>query len=390
LKGSYSYGRLLAVALGKDQKRGSVELGNILGVPFRLHVSWFLIAALVSIGLAALYFPQNNAVWPAMTYWLAGVFTSTLLFASVLLHELGHAAVALREGVPVRSITLSIHGGVARMGGRPSTPGAELRIAAAGPLTSLALAGAFFLLSAVLSGGSTLNVSFALLGLANLVLAAFNMVPGFPLDGGRVLRALLVQRGDSLRDATQRASKAGQAAAVLFIASGITLSVIGSFAVGLALVLMGWYLMQASRLGRRQVWLEDMLTGVKARTVALEPVMAVPNDLRLNRLVEDYVLGRDQRFFMVMGGDSLLGLLTLREVKAIPSKDRGAFTAGQIMTPLAASAPADADDDLWALLLRMSAEEENQLPVADGDRLLGLLTRENLKRHIDLRSELAA
>jgi len=276
------------------------------------------------------------------------------------------------------------------MGGRPSTPGAELRIAVAGPLTSLALAGVFLLLSAVLSGEPALSASFAFLGLANLVLAAFNMVPGFPLDGGRVLRALLVQRGDSMRDATLRASKAGQAAAVLFIASGIMLSVIGSFAVGLALVLIGWYLIHASRSGRRQVWLEDMLTGVKARTIALVPVMAVPNDLRLDRLVEDYVLGQDQRFFMVMGGDSLLGLLTLQDVKAVPGKDRGAFTAGQVMTPLATTVPADADDDLWDLLLRMSAEEENQIPVADGDRLLGWLTRENLRRHIDLRSELAA
>jgi len=390
LKGSSSFSRLLAIALGRDRKGGLIELGSIMGIPFRLHASWFLIAALVSMGLATLYFPQQNADWPATTYWLAGAFTSILLFASVLLHELGHSVVALREGVPVRSITLSILGGVARMGGRPSTPGAELRIAVAGPLTSLALAGVFLLLSAVLSGEPALSASFAFLGLANLVLAAFNMVPGFPLDGGRVLRALLVQRGDSMRDATLRASKAGQAAAVLFIASGIMLSVIGSFAVGLALVLIGWYLIHASRSGRRQVWLEDMLTGVKARTIALVPVMAVPNDLRLDRLVEDYVLGQDQRFFMVMGGDSLLGLLTLQDVKAVPGKDRGAFTAGQVMTPLATTVPADADDDLWDLLLRMSAEEENQIPVADGDRLLGWLTRENLRRHIDLRSELAA
>jgi CBS domain-containing protein len=107
-------------------------------------------------------------------------------------------------------------------------------------------------------------------------------------------------------------------------------------------------------------------------------------------LVEDYVLGQDQRFFMVTGGDSLLGLLTLQDIKAIPRQDREGFTAGELMTPLAASIPADADDDLWDLLLRMSAQEENQVPVADGDRLLGLLTRENLRRHIDLRSELAA
>ena len=370
--------------------RGSISLGRILGIPIQLNISWFLIAALITWSLAAGYFPQANPGWSVTTYWIVGALTSFLFFASVLLHELGHSVLALREGVPVKSITLFIFGGVAQIGREPPTAGAEFRIAIAGPLTSLGLAATFGGLGAVLSDFAVLAVPLAYLGRINLLLALFNMIPGFPLDGGRVLRAALwAFRGD-LGNATRWAARTGQAIAFGFIGVGVLQFVFGGFGNGLWLAFIGWYLNNAARASYQQVALQEMLAGLKARNLAIESCAPVPSDLRLDRLVEEQILRDGQRCFFVTDSDEPQGVLTLDMVKSVAQNRRDGLTAGQLMTPVGALPPVDGDEDVWSLLQKMSEHDLNEVPVAEGGRILGLITRENLLNQVRLRSELAA
>jgi Zn-dependent protease len=370
--------------------RGSLSLGRILGIPIRLNASWFLIAILVTWTLATGYFPQENPGWTPTTYWVVGAIASLLLFASVLLHELGHSVLALREEVPVKSITLFIFGGVAQIGREPPTAGAEFRIAIAGPLTSLGLAAAFGGLGALLADYALLATPLAYLGRINLLLALFNMIPGFPLDGGRVLRAALWHFGGSLRSATRWASRAGQAIAFLFISLGVIQFLFGGWVNGLWFAFIGWYLNGAARASYQQAALRDILTTVKARNVGVEQCAPVASDLRLDRLVEERILQEGQRCFFVTGSDSAQGVVTLDDVRAVSEDQRPVLTTSHIMRHVGNILPADADDDAWSLVQRMGEEGVSEIPVADNGQLLGLITRENLFNYFRLRSELAA
>jgi Zn-dependent protease/CBS domain-containing protein len=370
--------------------RGSLSLGRILGIPIRLHVSWFLIAGLVTWTLAAGYFPQENPGWTPTTYWVVGAIASLLLFASVLLHELGHSVLALREEVPVKSITLFAFGGVAQIGREPPTAGAEFRIAIAGPLTSLGLAAVFGSLGALLADYALLATPLAYLGRINLLLALFNMIPGFPLDGGRVLRAALWHFGGSLRNATRWASRVGQAIAFLFISLGAIQFLLGGLANGLWFAFIGWYLNGAARASYQQAALRDILATVKARNVGVEQCAPVASDLRLDQLVKERILQEGQRCFFVTESDNAQGVVTLDDVRAVSQDQRSALTASQIMRPVGTILPAHADDDAWSLVQRMSEEGVSEIPVTDNGQLLGLITREKLFNYFRLRSELAA
>ncbi len=370
--------------------RGSLSLGKILGIPIRLHVSWFLIALLITWSLAASYFPQSNPGWGSTTYWIVGGAASLLFFASVLLHELGHSVLALREKVPVKSITLFFFGGVAQIGREPPTAGAEFRIAIAGPVTSLGLAALFGGLGAVLADQPLLSAPLTYLGQINLLLVLFNMIPGFPLDGGRVLRAALWGWRGNYGQATRWAARGGQLVAFGFIGLGVFQFFFGAGLNGLWLAFIGWYLNSAAQASLQQVQLQEMLSGVKARNIELEHCLPVANDLRLDRLVDDHVLAEGQRCFVVMGSDQAEGVITLDDLRSLGRGGRNGLTAGQVSKPVLAAAAAAPDDDVWSLVQRMGEEELSQVPVVEDGRVLGLLTREKLMSHLRLRAELAA
>lgn len=355
---------------------------KIFGIPIKLHSSWFLVAAMITWSLAGSYFPQEYPGWATITYWLVGAATAVLFFASVLLHELGHSLVALREKVPVRNITLFIFGGVAQIGSEPRTAGAEFRIAVAGPLTSLALAGLSGLLSLAVASSAVLAAPLAYLARINLMLAAFNLIPGFPLDGGRVLRAILWGLGGSLRTATRWATRVGRSVAYLFIFLGFGQMFLGSFLNGLWMVFIGWFLKDAAESSYQQVVLKDLLTGLTVGDVMTRQCLTVPGDLRLDRLVEDYVLGAGCRCFFVAEGTDVKGLITLRNIRAVPRERRPEFTAGQVMTPVDSPFRAHSDEDVLTLLQRMDEARVSQVPVMDNGHPLGVFTRENLLRHL--------
>ena len=368
--------------------RGSLNLGTVLGIPIRLHVSWFLIAVLITWTLAAGYFPQEYPGWAATTYWLIGGVTAILFFASVLIHELGHSVLALREQVPVKSITLFIFGGVAQIGREPPTAGAEFRIAIAGPLSSLGLAALFGGLGSALGDNTTLAAPLAYLGRINLLLAVFNMIPGFPLDGGRVLRAALWAFGGSFRNATKWASRAGRVVAYGFILLGVGQALLGGLLNGLWLAFIGWFLNNAAESSYQQVRVRDMLAGVKARNVMTEQCLTVPSGLAVDRLVEEHVLAGGQRCFFVADNGSMEGLITLHNIRGLPREQRSGLTTGQVMTRIDGVLRVHPEDDVWSVLQQMDENDVNQVPVMDNGRFLGLITRENLLHDIRLRAEL--
>jgi Zn-dependent protease len=370
--------------------KGSLNIGRIMGIPIRLHASWFLIAALLTWSLAVGFFPQAYPGWSAIEYWTVGAIASLLLFVSVLLHELGHSVLALREQVPVKSITLFIFGGVAQIGREPPTAGSEFRIAIAGPVTSLGLAGFFGVLGTLFDGSPTLAAPLAYLTRVNLLLAAFNMIPGFPLDGGRVLRAALWARGGDLSQATQWAARSGQAIAFLFISFGIGLTLLGGLWNGLWLVFIGFYLSSAAQASFQQARVQKALSGIRARNIAVQKCLPVSGDISLDRLIRDHVLLEGQQCFSVTRGDATPGLITLNGIKRVPGQGRDELTAGQVMTEIDAAFRASPDDDLWTLLQRMIEEEQDEVPVVENGNLLGLITRDSLLGQMRLRGELAA
>jgi Zn-dependent protease len=368
---------------------GSLTFGRLFGIPLRVHTSWFLIFVLVSWSLAAGYLPSEYPGWTATAYWLVGWLTSLLFFGSVVAHELGHAVVALREGVPVRSITLLIFGGVAQIGREPPTAGAEFRIAIAGPLVSLALGLGLSGLG-VLASRAAWGAPAVYLGRINLLLAGFNLIPGFPLDGGRLLRAGLWAWGRNFRQATYAASRVGQVVAYGFVLIGVYQALSGRLIDGLWIAFIGWFLNNAAVGSWRQVALREVLRGARVEQVMKPAYTLVAPGLTLEQLVNQYVLGLGERRFLVAepSGGGLAGMLTLHNIRAIPREDWPKTAVEQVMTPLEKLHCVGPRDDLAAVLERMVAEDVNQMPVLADGRLVGLVTREDLLRLIQARAEL--
>jgi Zn-dependent protease/predicted transcriptional regulator len=344
---------------------------------------------LITFSLASGFFPASYPGWQPAVYWFVGGLTAALFLGSVLVHELGHSVVAIRDGIPVRGITLFIFGGVAEIGREPDQPGSEFRIAIAGPLTSLALAAGFAGLSPVLSLASApLAAGASYLGRINLMLALFNMIPGFPLDGGRVLRSILWKLRSDLTWATRLASSIGRGVGFLFIAAGLFQVFMGNLFNGLWIAFIGWFLNNAAQNSYQQVVIRDMLQGVTARQVAPQQCPTVPGYVQLDNLVNNGVLLGGNGCFFVAQEDELPGLITLDDIRAIPRNLWRTITAGQVMKPAHALAWASADEGLLSVLQRMDESQVNQLPVRDAGRPLGVLTREALLRYIQLRRKL--
>lgn len=365
-----------------------VKLGRILGIPIGLHVSWFLIFGLVTWSLALGYFPPEYPNLPTVAYWVLGAVTSLLFFGSVLVHELGHSVIALRNQIPVRRITLFIFGGVAQIGQEPPSPGAEFRIAIAGPLASLGLAigfGGLWLLARAIPYLAALSVWLARI---NLILAVFNMVPGFPLDGGRVLRAVVWHITGSFQRATQMATFTGQLTAFGFMGLGVFMMVGGNFFNGLWLAFIGWFLQNAAAASYAQSNLQQSLRGVTVGQVMSRDCPLVPGRLPLTQLIEEKVLTGGQRCFFVTEGSWLRGMLTLTDVAKVPRTSWSQITIDQIMIPRERLIQVDPGTELLAALRTMDDANVNQMPVVDGDQIVGMLSREQVLHYIRARAEL--
>lgn len=367
---------------------GSIKLGRIMGIPIGVHVSWFLIFGLITWSLSAGFFPPEYPGLSVPVYWVLGAVTSLLFFGSVLVHELGHSILALRNGISVRGITLFIFGGVAQIEREPETPGAEFRIALAGPLTSLVLGIAFAVLWQFGRGIPYLAAPSAWLMRINLMLAFFNLLPGFPLDGGRVLRAVVWKVTGSFERATQLATFVGQLTAFGFIGFGVLGMLSGNFLNGLWLVMIGWFLQNAAATSYAQVTAQRSLRGVTVAQVMSRECPLVPSQLSLSQLVEDYVLTGGQRCFLVQGEAQLPGILTLRDIAQVPREQWGQVAVHEIAKPRQQLIHVGPQADLLSALRAMDDANVNQVPVIEGDELVGILSREHMIHYSRARAEL--
>jgi Zn-dependent protease/CBS domain-containing protein len=366
----------------------SISLGRIFGIPIGLDYSWFLVFALLTWTLAVSYYPAEFKNWPRFEYWLAGAATAIMLFVSVVLHELGHSVVAMRYKIPVRSITLFIFGGVAQIGAEPPSAMAEFWIAVAGPLVSFALAALFSLLEPVVTPMAPLLALAKYLAYINTALGLFNLIPGFPLDGGRVFRAIVWGITHSLRRATTIAGNVGRFIGFLFIFYGVWQMVSGNFINGLWIAFIGWFLESAAIAQIQQQRVEGLLSGHRVSEVMSHNYVLVSADTTLQQMVDHHILARGQRSFVVVQDDQVVGLLTLHHLKEIPREDWDLTTAAQAMIPLGRLKRIQPDVEMWSAVQEMDRNGVNQLPVMSNGHLEGMLSREDIISYLRTSREL--
>ena len=367
-----------------------IRLGKILGIEIYISYSWFFIFALVTFALAFGFFPQQFPDHSTATNVAIGLIASALFFASLLFHEMSHSLVANLNSIPIKKITLFIFGGMSQMSEEPKEPRAEFKMALAGPASSLFLAGAFFVLfRALVATGfsSAYYAAFAWLAQINLLLALFNLAPGFPLDGGRVLRAAIWSASGDFERATNIAARGGQVVAFLMIGLGLILFLAGQLG-GIWLILIGWFLNQSAVGSFRQVMLQHTLADVSVHDIMSHDVKTVGPDTTLEDLVNHYFLRHRFGRFPVLGGEELMGIVTLHDIKDVPRSDWPTVTAGEIIEPIDDSMMVGEKEPAIKALMKMADEGSGHLLVVDEGRLVGLVTKTDIFGMIRVRGEL--
>jgi Zn-dependent protease/CBS domain-containing protein len=370
--------------------RQTIPLGRIFGIPIGLDYSWFLIFALLTWTFAVSYYPAAFPHWTTSEYWVLGAVTAVMLFVSVLLHELGHATIARRYNIPVRSITLFVFGGVAQIGAEPPSAVAEFWIAIAGPVVSLALAGLFTVLRPVAAAFEPLLGLAKYLAYINGTLAVFNLIPGFPLDGGRIFRAIVWGTTHNLRRATLLAANVGRFIAFAFIVVGVTQIFSGNFSGGIWIAFIGWFLESAAHSQVQQQMIQGLLAGHKVSEAMGTSFAVIPADVTLQDLVDQHILASGRRSFIVKEGDRALGLLTLHHIKEVPRADWQATAAAKVMIPVERMKRVRPEVGLWAAMAEMDRDGVNQLPVMTDGQVVGMLTREDVIGYLRTLQELRA
>ncbi len=386
---------------------GGFRIGRIFGIDIRIDWSWLFIFVLVAWDLATTFI-QMHAGWTTGLAWLTAISAALLFFGSVLAHELAHSLVARARGVPVRSITLFLFGGVSNIQREPPSPFAEFLITIVGPITSLVLGFLFIGLSGVAIGpiGSALASPSNLigrldptttlllwLGPVNILVGLFNLIPGFPLDGGRILRSILWAITHNLRRATHWAAVAGQVVAWLMILAGVAM-IFGvqvpffgtGFISGLWLIFIGWFLNSAATQSYQQVVVEDLLAGVPVTQLMRTNPPAVPATISIGDLVQDFIMGTDDQSFPVMSGGQLVGIVTLEDVRKVAQQAWATTTVAQIMTASDKMVEVTPDEDAAEALRELTQQDTSQLPVVRDGQLVGMLRRRDIARWLQLHS----
>lgn len=368
--------------------KASLRVGKPFGIPVLLHYTWFFIFALITYSLSSEYFPHYYPLWEEWLYWVVGVATSILIFTSLLAHELSHSLVSSFFRIPVRSITLFIFGGVARIEREAGRPKEEFLIAISGPVSSLFLGGLFWFIWQFLAPfNPPLGALAFWLFRINILLAFFNLLPGFPLDGGRVFRSLIWHFTNNYTLATRYALFFGRGVAFLFILGGLfSIFFRRDFFNGIWLMFLGLFLFHAVQISGRQIFLRDKLFGVKVGEIMSKEIPAVPSHLTLKELVENYVLPKGQEYFLIVEGERILGVITLEEIKATPQELWASTPVLKAMSPkLKTVSPKD---DLITIYGMIEEEGISQIPVIEEGKVVGMITKEIVYRFIQARKEL--
>ncbi len=378
-------GRGLAIMRlgGEMEQQTGIRVGQILKIPIYLHPSWFIIFALITFSLGT-QFKQQHPGWSPSQHWALGIITAILFFSSVVVHELGHSVVAMRYKIPVQSITLFVFGGLARIGREPTNSRQEFNIGIAGPITSFLLSGGFYLVTRIPGASEMVIATATWLAEINFVLAAFNLVPGFPLDGGRIFRALVWGITNDFSKATRYAARSGQVIAYLMIFGGIAQFVAGDKIGGLWLAFIGWFLRDAAQESYAQVTIRSALTGIRAGDVMTQDIPAIGREDSIENYVQE-VLRTGRRCYVVNNGEIPVGLITLDAARSVPREDWSNTSVQAAMMPLDKIHWAQPAEPVLSVLERMQREDINQMPVLDGEHIVGMIARDTILRALQTR-----
>lgn len=368
-----------------------LPLVRILGFDVRFDLTWLILVALVIWTLSAGYFPQVLEGLSTGTYIWMAILGAIGIFASIIIHELAHSLVARRFGLEMRGITLFVFGGAAQMPDEPPTPKAEFWMAIAGPITSVGLAIVFWLLAALFDAAELPATIVAVVGYLagiNLILALFNMMPGFPLDGGRVLRAILWWWKDDLRWATQVAAAVGGGFGIMLVLLGILSVLFGNLIGGMWLFLIGLFLRAAAANSYQALLTREALSGEPASAFMTRDPVTVTADTRLSDLVDEYFLGRYLKAVPVTDRGRLVGIVDVRRTKDVPRDAWPSRRVGEVMKPLEPEDTIRPDADAMEALQKMQESSASRVLVAEGDRLVGIISLSDLRRILGLRVDL--
>ncbi len=369
-----------------------IEVAKIFDIPIKLDLSWFIILAFITWTLAAGYFPSKYPGLDKFTYLIMGLLSALLLFVSVLLHELSHALVARRNNIPIRGITLFIFGGIAEMEQEPPTARSEILMAAAGPLCSGILAFLFLLLGNLCTNFLPYAPIIGVLQYClfiNTALMIFNLLPGFPLDGGRMLRAAIWNSTGDLKKATYTTSRIGSSMGLFFIIFGFFQIFTGNFIGGLWLALIGMFIKSAADAGYQQLVSGNVLQGIKISEIMTRDLITVNSSITLERLVDDYFLKHRYNSYPVVSDGTLLGIVSIHNVKQIPREEWKEVDVSKVLDASIIDFCVNPDDDATLAMSRMIKNGLGRVPVLDSGKLVGIVSNKDImqiiKHKIDLK-----
>lgn len=368
-----------------------VRLTKIFGIELWVDYSWLMIFALLLWSLATSYFPHEYPGLGTTAYWIMGAVSAILLFVCVLLHELSHSFVAQKSGIAVPRITLFIFGGVAQISQEARSAKTEFNIAVVGPISSFVLAVIFWILakSDFVSADKRLLAIFNYLAFINIALAVFNMIPGFPLDGGRILRAYLWNRWQDVRKATYTVSQIGSGFGVGLMLLGLINVFFGNLIGGIWFIFIGMFLNQAAKSGYQMTVLRDVLSGVKVKNVMTSNVISVPESVSLNDLAQNYFYRYlFVSFPVVSDGGQLIGIVSIKQVKDVPRDSWYEKKVRDIMISASEIQVLSPNDEASGALNLLMKNELGRIPVVDGDKLVGIITRRDIMTLLMIKSDL--
>jgi len=371
----------------------SLKLGKIMGIPVRIHYTLWLVFILIAWSLAYGYMPRQYPGLSTVTYWEIGIGSAIILFGSILIHELSHSYVAKKHGLPIARITLFFFGGVSEMTEEPQDPGLEVKMAIAGPLMSFLIAGILGGVWYISEMTKTLVPITAILGygaLINGILGVFNLIPAFPLDGGRVFRGSLWRRSGNLIGATKLATRVSEILSLLMMFGGFILIIFTDFVDGLWIVVLGWFIKSGAETSLRQTLIGETLSGVTVNDLMTRNVYTISPDITVDQLVSDYFLVNRHQGYPVIRDGKILGVVTLQSVRAIPKDRRSLTKVEQAISHGEAAICVKPTLSALDAMHKMVKERVGRLLVMEEGSLIGIVTRGDLMRTIQTRQELGA
>jgi CBS domain-containing protein len=368
----------------------SIRIGKISGIEIKINYSWLLIYALLTWSIAANYLPSQFPDKSGTFYWSIGAISALALFTSVLIHELAHSWVAQSNEMGIRSITLHFFGGVSELEDESKTPGIEMRMAAVGPITSLIIGVVLVGTYTVLGEGvpDFLRAVLQYSGFTNLGLAFFNTIPAFPMDGGRVLRAFLWRRNNDILKATRWARTISIGISFVFMFLGFASLFIGAFGNGLWLVVLGIFLRGAAEAEMSHTIISKALGDLKIKDIMTKDVIGIEPDLSLETAVTEYFQKYKHNGFPVVDDGELVGIVTDQDVREVDSDRRGVTSIADVMRPRGEVITVEPDDVASDALLKMARNDVGRLPVMEGGKMIGIVTRSDFTRSIKMKTQL--